>query len=189
MHFKLFPALFDKPQKISFSEQEKGEVIELFLRQHPIVNLPWILISIIATILPAIIIRLDQSLNLNLLINVPTNIIIAALVIYFLLILGYIVEQFLSWYFNVYIVTNRHVVDIDFQSLLYRNVVEIRLNDIESVEAKVSGVLAPIFNYGDVVMDTAATQEAATFLRVPRPDFVADRISDLRFASGPDTDD
>lgn len=182
MHFTLFPSFFEKPQKITFAEQEKNEVIELFLRQHPIVNIPWILTALFAAVLAPLVLSLDQSLGFNFTINIPTKILIAGLILYYLLILAYVVEQFLHWYFNIYIVTNIHIVDVDFDSLLYRNITEINLTDIETVSAKVAGVFGSLFNYGDVNVETAAKMQAVTFLRVPRPDFVADRIEDLRLA-------
>lgn len=180
MQFKIFPAFFDHPPKISFAEQEENEVIELFLRQHAIVNIPWIVTSIIAIFIPPILIQLDSTFNLNILAPIPTSIIAGALVVYYLIVLGYVIEQFLHWYFNIYIVTNLHIVDIDFESLLSRRITEISISDIESVAASVIGVFGSLFNFGDVNIETAAKTQAARFEKVPRPDVVADRIEDLR---------
>lgn len=180
MLFRFFPAIFDHPSKISFAEQEANEVLDLFLRQHPIVNVPWILLSLFATVLPMLLIQIDQALGINIISTADITVLIGGFIIYYLLILAYVIEQFLHWYFNVYIVTNIHIVDVNFDSLLYRSITELNLSDIESVSSSVKGIIAPLFNYGDVVIETAAKTQAATFLKVPRPDFVADRIEDLR---------
>lgn len=180
MEFKLFPAFFDNPAKIRFSEQEANETIELFLRRHAIVNVPWIITALIAIILPVILIQLDQMFALNFIAPIPTSILAGGLVIYYLIIIGYVLEQFLHWYFNIYIVTNIHIVDVNFDSLLFRNITEIALKDIESVSSSIKGFFGSLFNFGNVNIETAATSQASIFEKVPKPDQVADRIEDLR---------
>lgn len=180
MHFKFFPALIDKPLKIRFIEQEPNEKIELFLRRHFITNLSWIVISILAFILPLVVIQLDQSLGINLIVASPFKILVASLIIYYLLLLAYVIENFLFWYFNIYIVTNMHLVDVTLNSLLSRSIIEIELDDIQSVSSQMRGLLRSIYNFGQVQIKTGAEQEEIIFEEVPRPDLVADRIQDLR---------
>ena len=180
MQFKFFPALFQSPRKIKFDKQEDDEVIELFLRQHPIVNVFWVVTSLILLVLPPIYFQIESVLGLNFLGQVPVNILIGGLIIYYLLLLAYSFEQFLSWYFNVYIVTNMHIVDINFYSLLAKEVVEISLNDIEVIAYNVTGVFGSLFHFGDVEIETAAETKKILFERVPRPDVVTDVIQDLQ---------
>jgi hypothetical protein len=180
MQFKLFPSFFDKPQRIRFVGQEPTERIELFLRQHVIVNIPWIFFSILGLFVPPIVIRLDQLAGFNIVASTPPTIIIAAIIVWYMLLVAYVLERFTYWYFNIYIVTNVHVVDVDFISLLSRKITEIELKDIESVSADIKGVFGPLFNFGDVEIETAAKEQAVRFEKVPKPDVVADRIDDLR---------
>lgn len=180
MHFSFFPALFEKPGKIRFETQEANETIELFLRRHFITNVPWILSSIIGFFLPLFVVQLDILLGFNIVSQIPTLLLVGGLIIFYLLILAYIIENFLFWYYNIYIVTNIHLVDIALVSILSRSVKEVELNDIEDVTSKINGVIRSLFNYGDVLIKTAAQQEVVSFGAVPRPDFVADRIQDLR---------
>jgi hypothetical protein len=182
MKLSFFPSFFDHPAKIKFQEQEENEIIELFLRRHFITNVPWIFVAVVAFFLPLIFVQLDQIYGLNLILRTPINIAVGGLVIYFLIILAYVIENFLFWYFNIYIVTNIHIVDINFHSILSREVLEIELNDIENVSSKINGIIRSFFNFGDVVIKTAADKADLTFSEVPRPDFVADRIQDLRAA-------
>lgn len=180
MHVGFFPSLFDKPARIRFIEQEEGERIELFLRRHFITNIPWIITSIVVFFLPIILAQLDQLLATNLISQLPPQLIIGSLIIFYLLVIAYVVENFLFWYFNIYIVTNIHLVDISLVSILSRSVVEIELNDIQTVSSQISGVIRSFFNFGNVVIKTAAKGEDVVFEEVPRPDFVADRVQDLR---------
>lgn len=180
MKFGIFPAIFVKPPKIRFIEQEEGEDIILFLRQHGIVNIPWILMAILAIFLPAFFIQFDMTFGFNMLRNVSDQILIGGLTIYYLLVLAYIIEQFLFWYFNIYIVTNLHLVDINFFSLLSRDITEVEFRDVQSVSTSVSGIFGSLFNFGNVLVRTAAEKSPISFRRIPRPDFVADQIQDLQ---------
>ncbi len=179
MHFHFFPSLFEHPDKISFEYQEQNEKIELFLRQHWVVNVPWVVASITAFFVPAIIIQLDQFLGINFLINIPVQEFSGGLIIWYMIVTAFIIENFLSWYFNIYIVTNIHLVDINFRSLIAREVTEIELKDVQSQSAHRKGIWGALFDYGDVFVETAAERQRIEFRNIPNPDFVADRIQDL----------
>lgn len=180
MTLSLFPALFDHPTSIKFAQQEADEKIELLLRQHFATQIPWMIISIIGVILPKLITSYYQLLGLTSFANIPFKVAIPLVVLWYLLILAYITEKFLHWYFNIYIVTNLHLVDINFHNLLNRDVVEIRLEEVQSGKSHIKGIFGSLFNYGDVIIETAAERQNIQFLAVPKPDFVADRIQDLR---------
>ena len=180
MDLKLFPAFFDAPENIFFAEQEPNEKIELFLRQHPIVNLGWIISVILAIMVPLILLQLDLSLQTGLFATIPIKVLVGAIIIWYLLVTAYSLEKFLFWYFNIYIVTNFHIIDIDFTSLLSRDIIEIELKDIESISTHMAGIFGPLFNFGDVKVETAAKKQAVKCSKVPFPDLVSDRIDDLR---------
>lgn len=179
MRFRLFPSLIDHPQHLRFSEQETDEVVDLFLRQHWILNVPWLFFSLLGLALPLILLMLDQFLGTNYVFRIPFDIILGGIIVWYMLIMAYALESFLFWYFNVYIITNKHLVDINFYNLLNRQVLEIRTANIEGVTSKMRGLIGSFFSFGDVNVRTAAEHQVVTFDRVPNPDFVADRIQDL----------
>lgn len=163
-----------------FAQQEDNEIIELVLRQHWVTNIPWILLALILFLLPVIAIQFAPVALFALIPNIPYQIILFGLVLWYLLVFAYIFEKFLFWYFNIYIVTNLHLVDVNFRSLQQREVIEIKLQDIESSSSNISGIIRSLFNYGDVVIQTAADVQDITFDAVPYPDLVVDRIGDLK---------
>lgn len=180
MNFSLFPSFFDTPANLHFIDQEADEKIEIFLRQHWIVNVGWVLTALILIMLPAWILELDILFRLNFFASIPLTVLIGGIILWYLLVIAYILEQFLYWYFNIYIVTNLHIVQIKFSSLLSRSVTETKLKDLESVRASIKGVFGPLFNFGNVDMETAAKDQEIHFVNVPKPDFVSDRVEDLR---------
>lgn len=63
--------------------------------------------------------------------------------------------QWVSWYGDVYVLTNYRVVDVEQEGFFHRNFSETTLNNIQDISHEVSGVPQTIFNYGDVVVQTA----------------------------------
>ncbi len=180
----LFPSFFDKPTGFAFAEQEQNEQIELLLRRHWVTNIGWIALAILLFTAPFLLIVLDKMLGLNIVSQVAIKIIVGMLILWYMFTLAYIIEQFLSWYFNIYIVTNQHLIDVNFHSLLSKEILEAGIENVESASSKMSGLSSSIFNFGDVVVQTAAESHQITFDAVPRPDAVADRINDLRALRG-----
>ncbi len=185
----MFPSFFDHPEKIFFDQQEENEKIELLLRQHWITNIGWLTISVLLLILP---VTFPGFVNFLTSINLipPIEVVTAVLILWYLLILAFMIEKFLHWYFNIYIVTNLHIVDVNFHNLLNRDIVSVQIQDIQSQRPQVKGIFGSLFNYGDLIMETAAENQRLEFSKVPKPDVVADRIQDLQAEKegGEDTD-
>ncbi len=180
MNFGLFPAFFEKPLHIRFEQQEADEYIELFLRRHWVTNVPWIIIAILLSVVPFVAVTIDLILNLGLTTNLPPKISTGIIIIWYIFITAYVIENFLFWYFNIYIITNKHIVDVNYSSLLARSVVEVKLQDVQSQKASIKGVVRQLFNFGDVVIETAAENQRIDFTDIPKPDLVADRVQDLK---------
>lgn len=180
MNFGLFPAFFDKPAHIRFEQQEADEYIELFLRKHWFTNVGWIVIALFLSILPFIIVITDVLLTLGFTTNLPASISTGLIIIWYMFLSAYIIENFLHWYFTIYIVTNKHIVDVNYSSLLSRSVVEVKLADVQSQKASIKGIFRQLFNFGDVVIETAAENQRIDFIDIPKPDLVADRVQDLK---------
>lgn len=171
------PSFILKPANISFAEQEPDESIELFLRPHLVTNFGWVLAAVVSFIAPVLLVQLDKSWNF--LAGLPNPVLVGALMTWYMLILAYALESVLYWYFNIFMVTNQHIIDIDFISLLSRSVTDIEIKDIESVRTNMSGVARSLFNFGNVAIETAAKHQEVLFENVPYPDRVADQIEDL----------
>lgn len=180
MGFDLLPDFFDCPTQIHFAEQEENEHIELFLRRHWATNIPWLIVSFLGLFFPALVVIVDQAATLHLIEQLPLNIFNGLMLVWYLFLTAYILENLLFWYFNVYIVTNLHLVQISLKSLFIKVVTQSRLDDVQGVQTNVKGVFASIFNFGDVLIETAARTENILFADVPNPDVVADRIQDLQ---------
>lgn len=179
MSFRIFPAIFDNPENIKLGQQEIDEHIELLLRQHWFTNLYWVSVAFLGLIFP-LIFSMTDNLFFGFLPQIPGDIVMATVILWYMGMMAYILEKYLYWYFNIYIVTNVHITDVTMSSLLSKTSTEAMLDDVQSVKTKVAGIFGSLFNFGDVIIETAADTQDIEFISVPSPDFVAERIQDLR---------
>jgi hypothetical protein len=83
------------------------------------------------------------------------------------------------WFFSVNIVTDERVMDVDFYGLLFKHVSVAQLDRIEDVNYFQKGVLGAFFNFGDVLIQTAAEITGFVFNKIPNPDRVVKVLSEL----------
>jgi hypothetical protein len=161
------------PKVFSFAEQDDDEIIYVALRPHWFTNVSWILIGILMLTGPFFLkfIPLIDTL--------PVNYLFVLTLFWYLITIAFSFEKFMSWYFDVYIITNHRVIDIDFYNLLTKKFSEADLSKIQDVTSQVSGVSQTIFNYGNVLIQTAAEINEIHFEKVPHPDRVVKIIQDL----------
>ena len=173
----MFSAYIERPLNCRFEGQDPGEKILLLLRAHPITNLKWIISAVLLFFGPFFIPIVLRFLNLDLS-TIPQTFAIVFLIINYLVVLIIAFEGFLYWYFNVYIVTEKNIVDVDFHSLLFKNIDVAPLRNIEDTASSMGGILNSIFHYGNVFIQTAGAAKNIDFHAVPRPHHVADFILD-----------
>ncbi|MBX4190884.1 PH domain-containing protein [Candidatus Saccharibacteria bacterium] len=83
---------------------------------------------------------------------------------------------------NRLLVTNRSLVQILQKSLFNRKVSRLSMSNVEDVNEEQRGIIAMIFNYGTLNVQTAGAQDNFTFNLCPNPAALADRIIEARQA-------
>ncbi|OGK63072.1 hypothetical protein A2334_00345 [Candidatus Roizmanbacteria bacterium RIFOXYB2_FULL_38_10] len=168
---KLFHSFCIRPTT-RFDSQSKTEEVLLVIRAHPIILIPTFINSLalffilffLNFFLPSFL-TITQILFINLM---------------FLVFLGnYLWFGFLNWYFNVGIITNERVVDVDYSVVLYKEITYTLLSHVQDVTAKSGGFLESLFNFGNLFVQTAGTETNTEFLNIPHPSGVAKIINTL----------
>jgi hypothetical protein len=162
-----------------YRDQEPGEEVEVLLRMHVITNIRWLVPAILGLVLPTIlrIVHPTTWPGLEVFANIPADTLFMAEMLWYLLVIGYAMERFLTWYYNVYLVTSLRLVDVDFIGLLQYSSTEAELRQIQDVEHMQTGLWQLLFNYGTVEIQTAGTRQNLVFSKVPKPNRVADIIN------------
>lgn len=166
------------PDGLRFETQEEKEEVILFLRQHLIVLLPTVVLGAVLIIMPTVLLPFFARF-LTLPVRIPTGYLIVGMVFWYVMTFGFLLMKFLRWFFNIYIVTNERLVDIDFVNLLYKEFSETRLDKIQDLSFTSGGILAALFNFGTVHIQTAGEQPNFSFESVPNPEDIVKTIGEL----------
>jgi uncharacterized membrane protein YdbT with pleckstrin-like domain len=135
-----------KPRK-EFPGQHAGEGVVLVFRQHPVVlrrPLIYGLLAIVVSILPLDVIY-SGPLYASL-VKLP------ALV--FGLVMLYWFYHWVGWYYSVYIVTDKRLIDIRQKGFFNRRVSEVAFDKVQSINYHVKGLQAALLKFGDITVQT-----------------------------------
>jgi len=177
-----FTALAVDPVAVSLEMQERGETIEMIIRSHVVTNLRWVLFVLFAAIVPLIFYSefgREQLYTQQFIDMVSTKGQIFFIVMWYVIIGSYAVQSAQLWFFNVLIVTDSRIVDLDVTWPSHRKITEAQLRQVQDVSFTQVGFIANIFNYGDIHVQTAGIKQDIEILRVPDPAFIHDQITDL----------
>lgn len=167
-------AFMANPPNLRFETQESEEKAVLLLRRHFITNLGWILLGAVLFVAPPFVFPL---LPLEFL---PDRFDLIILLTWYLATFAYVFTRFIGWFFNVNIITDERIIDIDFPTLLFKDITEAKIDQVQDVNMKVGGFARSLFNFGDVLIQTASAVPEIRFEAVPDPERVAKVINELK---------
>lgn len=162
------------PDKVDFLNKDPQEKVVLLLRRHPITNISWVLLTFILLLAPGFLSVIEVFEKL------PGDYKLLIVSVWYLLTFAFAFEKFLVWFFSVNIVTDERVFDVDFSSLVYREMTDAEIDQIQDVTVQIGGGIRTIFNYGDILIQTAAEVPRIIFDSVPEPDRIARILRELR---------
>ena len=172
-HFPL-SALSYYPDKVEFENKDPEEKVILLLRKHPITNLGWVMMTFLLLIAPAFISSFQFFEAL------PFGLKIILTLTWYLVTFGFAYEKFLTWFFSVNIVTDERLFDVEFVNLIYRKMTDAQIDRIQDVTVQMGGGIRTMFNFGDLIIQTASEIPEIEFEAVPEPDKVAKVLRELR---------
>jgi hypothetical protein len=154
----------------SFPGQETNEIAFIFARPFFFAFIPIILLFLVAFFFGFGVQYVVANGLLFSIEPLTANLIVLLMGIYELICVVVFVVALFDFYFDIFIVTNRRVVDIHQEQLFSRPIAELSLEDVEDVKSEVTGIFETIFNYGDVSVQTAGAHDYfnAENLRYPR---------------------
>jgi|APSaa5957512622_1039677.scaffolds.fasta_scaffold10369_2 hypothetical protein len=166
-------AFLPKPFKIGFDSQMTDEKIILALRQHPVILVKKIIIIIFAILFPLFFSSFPFTDFF------PQSYQIAMTLAWYTLILGFALETFLVWFFSVFLITDERIIDVDFLSLLFKDISSAKIDSIEDISSKTGGMMATVVDYGTVYIQTAGEKTELQFENIPQPAKVAAVLNEL----------
>lgn len=167
------------PQNTCFEGEDQDEPVLYVLRQSILTTTGWIFLTIIMFLIP-IVMMLFASTFLKIVADFfGAGFFFIIILSWYLATFGMVLFHVINWFFNVYIITHKRIIDFDFYGLTYKNISDAPIANIQDVTAKIVGPLNMIFNIGDVLIQTAAETDEFDFEDIDDPGHVRDIISDM----------
>ena len=162
-----------------FDGQKEGEEILLVAHRH------WFNIAVqFVPIFCMLIVLFILNLSLPMLLPaIQTNYadLYNFMITFFLMLLW--IFSFLIWidyYFDVWIITDRRIVNVEQKALFSREVSELEHIRVQDVTTDVKGFFPTLFNYGDVLIQTAGERDRFDFECVPDPYAIKDLVMKMQ---------
>jgi hypothetical protein len=168
-----FTAFATKPRRAAFDAQLRNEEIALLLRRHLVTQLSKIAIVTTGLFFPILM------LSSPFLQFMPINYKLATIIGWYLVLFGYALESFLTWFFNVFIITNRRVIDVDFYSMVHKDIASAKLESIQDMSVVTTGVFASLIDFGTLYVQTAGQNPKIEFEDIPHPSKVTKILNEL----------
>jgi hypothetical protein len=162
-----------------FPSQQDDETIYLVVREHWFVLFLQFLVWVFFAAALIVFNRFAQANLPNLYIGITGEVTLLFTQVYSLFLA---LSLFLIWvfyYLNVQIITNMRIVDVNQEGLFSHVVSELNVDKIEDVTSQVNGLFGTIFNYGNVIIQTAGKEEHFDFRNVPNPSAIERIVLDL----------
>lgn len=158
----------------------KPEQPILTLRAHPVVFITRGAIFAILLVVPFVAMALLPELMASLLssmIGGTAAVLLVSLYMLVVLLLGF--NHFFNWFFDIWVVTNERIIDVDQEGVFSKKIGELELHKVQDVLAESHGVLATVFGYGRIKVETAGAQTEFAVDGIAHPYAVAKRILEL----------
>lgn len=152
-----------------FASQQEDEKIILIKRKHGIVFFPLMIMSIVSYSLGLIVVFVLPYYFPILDEGIIPNIVVVFTSLFFLFATLFFFIEWILYYLQVGMVSDKRLVDINQVSLFSRRISEMSLGNVEDITASQQGVIQTMFHYGDVCVQTAGELPNFIFEKVPDP--------------------
>lgn len=99
--------------------------------------------------------------------------------IYYLSCWVFLFTAFLDYYLDFWVITNDRLLDIEQGGIFARTVSEMDLYKIQDATSEVKGILATIFGYGTIHIQTAGEEKRFELKQIPNPHELRKIIMDM----------
>ena len=161
-------------------QQKTYEKVEFIIRRHWVTFIPVIIFLIVLAVLPiGVYFLLTNSLDSYL----QNQAYFAAGVllgsVYYLSIILFFYTYFTEFHLDLWIVTNDRLLDIEQKTLFARTISEVDLFQVQDITSEVHGIFPSIFNYGNIILQTAGAVPKFIFRSVANPNKLREVILNL----------
>ena len=153
--------------KLVFDGQREGEEVKFVFRRHFLTAKKGFFFMVIMTVLGALPMFIWHD-NINMFWFFVGMVFLGAL--------GFL-YAYILWYFSIYIVTDQRIRQISQKGFFKKTVVDLGLDRIQSISYGVPGIIAGIFGYGTILIQTGVGDLVIS--QVSRPAKIYDKLQNV----------
>lgn len=168
------------PIKFNFPNKEANEKVYMTVRRHYFVLVRQSIIFLFFFIFPVIIGAVLYGFSIDIQEYVFYPIIILIISIYYLFVTLFAMIKWIEYYYDIWIITDKRIIDMEQKSLFNHITSELRLDKIQDVTFEIKGLFASIFHYGNIYVQTAGAVQRFAFEEIPRSQQIKRLIIDLQ---------
>jgi PH (Pleckstrin Homology) domain-containing protein len=127
-----------------FADQFEDEEVQFVFRKHPIVMRRGLILGMLAILLGTV----------PALFNPTYGVYFAGLGVGMVIGLLLLFPSWITWYFSVFIVTDKRLIQITQKGFFHRSVIDMGLNQIQMVNYQVAGLQETLLGFGTIMMQT-----------------------------------
>ena len=133
------------PEKL-FPDQLDDEEVEFIFRKHPIVMRKGLVLAMLGPLIGVLPAAIRPSLGFGWFFGgLAIGTFIGAMIL---------LPSWIAWYYSVFIVTDRRMIQITRRGLFRKSFVDLGLNQIQSLNYEVNGLQATMLGYGTLLVQT-----------------------------------
>lgn len=103
--------------------------------------------------------------------------------IFFLAALSFITKIIIDWYFHVYVVTTRKIIQIRYKPLFSQDISEVLIDQVRctEVDVQIDGIIQEFIDMGSIMVtfDRPTHQEEFSFINIQYPKQTGLRLADI----------
>ena len=160
-----------------FVKLKEYEQIVYILRRHPLTFIPTAVLFIALLLIPVILYTLIRPVYGDFFSgpNVYPLMILGGSV-YYLSIYLFFYAYFIDFYLDVWIITNKNLIDVEQLGVFHREISTTRLSRIQDINSEVKGFVPTFLNFGDITIQTAGSDRQFVIKGIENPISVRENL-------------
>ncbi len=158
---------------------EEGEEIVLKVHRHWLFIATRILGLCGMLVLPLVLIILVERLGLVVFSAGSTAALVSLWALWGLVLWVVFWQFWTTYYMDIWVVTTKRIIDIDYLRLFDRSIAMLRLDRVQDLSTRIQGIVATLFKYGSVIVQSAGTKEEFVIDQIANPEALRDTINTL----------
>lgn len=127
-----------------FADQFEDEEVLFVFRKHPVVMRRGLILGLLGLLLGSLVV-LWQPTYMAFALGLCGGAVLGALIM---------LPYWVTWYFSVFIVTDKRLIQITQKGFFHRSVIDMGLNQIQMVNYQIAGLQETMLGFGTIMMQT-----------------------------------